>query len=87
MIFERTSHFKRAAKTLTAQERGRLATALLRYEENPSHPSLGVKRVQGTKAIWECRAFDSIRFTFEKIDGGILLRSVGPHGSAVTQSG
>ena len=79
MIFERTSQFKRAAKKLTAQDRGRLATALLRYEQNPSHPSLGVKRIQGTTDIWEGRASDSIRFTFEKIDGGIILRNVGPH--------
>ena len=79
MILERTSRFKPAAKRLTEQDRGRLATALLRYEENPSHPSLGVKRLQGTKDIWEGRASDSIRFTFEKIEGGILLRNVGPH--------
>ena len=79
MIFERTSRFKRAAKKLTAQDRGRLATALLRYEENPTHPSLGVKRIQGTRDIWEGRASDSVRFTFEKIDGGILLRNVGRH--------
>ena len=79
MILERTSRFKRAAKRLTEQDRGRLATALLRYEENPSHPSLGVKRLQGTKDIWEGRASDSIRFTFEKIEGGILLRNLGPH--------
>ena len=79
MILERTSRFKPAAKRLTEQDRGRLATALLRYEENPSHPSLGVKRLQGTKEIWEGRASDSIRFTFEKIEGGILLRNVGPH--------
>ena len=79
MIFERTSRFKRAAKKLTAQDQGRLAAALLRYEENPSHPSLGVKRIQGTKDIWEGRASDSVRFTFERIDGGIILRNVGPH--------
>ena len=79
MIFERTSRFKRAAKKLTAQDRGRLATALLRYEENPSHPSLGVKRIQCTTDLWEGRASDSIRFTFEKIDGGIILPNVGPH--------
>ena len=79
MILERTSRFKPAANRLTEQDRGRLATALLRYEENPSHPSLGVKRLQGTKDIWEGRASDSIRFTFEKIEGGILLRNVGPH--------
>lgn len=79
MIFERTGRFKRAAKKLTEQDRGRVATALLRYEEHPSHPSLGVKRIQGTKNIWGGRASDSVRFTLEKIEGGILLRNVGPH--------
>ncbi len=79
MIFERTARFKRAAKKLGTQDRERLAKALLRYEEDPSHPSLHVKRIQGTKAIWEGRVSDSIRFTFEKIEGGIVLRNVGAH--------
>jgi mRNA interferase RelE/StbE len=79
VIFERTTRFKRAAKKLTGQDHERLANALLLYEANPSHPSLGIKRVQGTKGIWEGRASDAVRFTFEKIDGGILMRNVGPH--------
>jgi mRNA interferase RelE/StbE len=69
----------RAAKKLTSLERERLAKALLLYEADPSHRSLGIKRVQGTKGIWEARASDAVRFTFEKIGGGILLRNVGPH--------
>lgn len=79
MIFERTSRFKRAAKKLTTEDRDRRDKALLRYEQDPSHPSLGIKRVQGTKGIWEARASDALRFTFEKIEGGILLRNVGAH--------
>jgi mRNA interferase RelE/StbE len=79
VIFERTTRFKRAAKKLISVDRERLAKALLLYEANPSHPSLGIKRMQGTKGIWEGRASDSVRFTFEKIDGGILLRNVGAH--------
>lgn len=79
MIFERTARFKRAAKKLTGQDRERLAKALSLYETAPSHPSLGVKRMQGTKEVWEGRASDAVRFTFEKIDGGILLRNVGAH--------
>jgi len=79
VIFERTTRFKRAAKKLTGQDRERLAKALILYEADPSHPSLGIKRMQGAKGIWEGRASDSVRFTFEKIDGGILLRNVGPH--------
>jgi mRNA interferase RelE/StbE len=79
VIFERTTRFKRAAKGLTTQDHVRLAKALLLYGDNPSHPSLGVKRIQGTRGIWEGRASDSIRFTFQKIEGGILLRNVGAH--------
>jgi len=79
VIFERTTRFKRAAKKLTAQDHERVAKALLLYETNPAHPSLGVKRIQGTADIWEGRASDSIRFTFQKFDGGILLRNVGAH--------
>lgn len=79
MIFERTARFKRAAKKLIAEDRDRLEKALLRYEQDPSYPSLGVKRVQGTKGVWEGRASDALRFTFEKIEGGIRLRNVGAH--------
>jgi len=79
VIFERTTRFKRAAKRLTAQDRERLAKALLLFDQNPSHPSLGVKRIQGTKDIWEGRASVALRFTFQKLDGGILLRNVGSH--------
>lgn len=79
MTFERTARFKRAAKKLTAQDQDPVAKALLRYEQDPSHPSLGIKRVQGTKGIWEARASDALRFTFERIEGGIRLRNVGAH--------
>jgi mRNA-degrading endonuclease RelE of RelBE toxin-antitoxin system len=79
VIFERTSRFKRAAKRLTAQDRERLVKALMLYDENASHPSLGVKRIQGTRDIWEGRASDSLPFTFQKIEGGIVLRNVGAH--------
>jgi mRNA-degrading endonuclease RelE of RelBE toxin-antitoxin system len=85
VIFERTTRFKRAAKKLTAQDRERLAKALFLYEENPSHPSLGIKRIQGTKDIWEGRASDSVRFTFQRIEGGILLRNVGPYDATLSR--
>ena len=78
MIFERTTR-RRAAKRLSTEDHERLAKALVLYEEHPAHPSLGVKRIQGTKGIWEGRASAALRFTFQKIEGGILLRNVGPH--------
>jgi hypothetical protein len=86
VIFERITRFKRAAKKLSAEDRARLAKALFLYEGDPAHPSLGVKRIQGTKGIWgEGRASDAIRFTFEKIDGGILPRNVGAHDPTLTE--
>ncbi len=79
MIFERTARVKRAAKKLTPENRERLAEALPKLERDAAHPSLGIKRVQGTRDIWEGRASDALRFTFQKIEGGILLRNVGAH--------
>ena len=79
MVIERTERFKRAAKKLDREDRERLARALLRLANDPRHPSLRVKRIQGTAAVWEARASDELRITFEMIEGGILLRNVGRH--------
>jgi len=79
LIVGRTERFKRAAKKLSREDRARLDRALERFAQNPSHPSLGVKRIQGTDRIWEGRASDSLRFTFERIEAGIVLRNVGAH--------
>ena len=79
LIFERTSRFKRAAKRLAPSDQERLAKSLLLYERDPAHPSLRIKRIQGTRDIWEGRVGDAVRFTFQKIEGGILLRNVGMH--------
>ncbi|HZP95052.1 MAG TPA: hypothetical protein VFC31_01775 [Candidatus Limnocylindria bacterium] len=38
-----------------------------------------MKRVQGTAAVWEARAGDEPRITFEMIEGGVLPRNVGRH--------
>ena len=79
MILERTERFKRAAKKLDRPDRERLARALERLASDPRHPSLRVKRIQGTATVWEARASDDLRITFEMIEGGIRLRNVGRH--------
>ena len=47
--------------------------------DNPSHPSLRIKKIQGTEGIFECSISMSIRMTWEYCDGKILLRAVGEH--------
>lgn len=47
--------------------------------ENPRHPSLRVKKIQGEENIWEARVDIQYRFTFEYEEEFILLRTVGNH--------
>ena len=79
MRFEYTDHFQRAYNDLTDQDAERVKKALRLLVENPRHPGLRVKRVQGTDRIWEASASRSIRLTFEMHGDLIVLRNVGAH--------
>lgn len=79
MTFERTERFKRAYRKLTREERERFKKATALFAENPNHPSLGVKKVQGTAGVREARVGLKIRFTFERMEGGIRLRNIDDH--------
>jgi len=46
---------------------------------NPGHPSLRIKKIKGTKNIWEGRITKSIRFTFQIIRDTYILRRIGKH--------
>ncbi len=49
-------------------------------EENPQHPSLRVKKIQGTDCIFEASINMSIRVTFEYVKpDSIYLRNAGEH--------
>lgn len=48
--------------------------------ENPKHPSLRVKKMQGTGVVWEARVTRSYRLTFEMNEDVFILRRVGAHG-------
>lgn len=79
MIVQRSERFRRAYKKLTAVERQRVDAALLRVLSDPRHPSLRVKRLQGTPGIWSARASDELRLTFEMVEDRVILRTVGHH--------
>jgi hypothetical protein len=80
MIVVRSPRFDRAYKKLSAEVRERFKDKFqLLAASNFTHPSLRVKRIRGTDGIWEASIDMAHRFTFEKIEGGIRLRVVGPH--------
>ncbi len=51
--------------------------------ENPYHPSLHIKKVQGTKGIWEGRIDRQYRFTFQFVKENdqtiIVFRNIDNH--------
>jgi hypothetical protein len=53
MRYIRTKRFKKAATRLPREIQAKAAKAFMLFKENPRHPSLGVKRVQGVPGVWE----------------------------------
>lgn len=84
MKIERTSRFRRAFKKLPKEIQLLFGDKLAQFIDDRHHPSLRVKRVQGTDTIGEASVNLNIRFTFEWDTGpdGIqvcLLRNIGDH--------
>jgi mRNA-degrading endonuclease RelE of RelBE toxin-antitoxin system len=80
----RTERFKKSVLDLDGRTREKLRKQLEILISNPRHPSLGVKKIKGTKSVFEARVDDFYRFTFEYGEKNeIVLRVVGPHNSAL----
>ena len=74
-----TEQFEEAYDRLTSAEKRSVRKCLLLLGENPKHPSLHVKKMGGTRGIWEGRASKRLRMTFEMAGGTIFMRNVGEH--------
>ena len=81
----RTERFKRAYKKLTPQEQERAKRAILLLGENPRHPSLQVKKMQGTDGICEARYSRGGRITFGMDGGAVMLRNIGEHDATLNR--
>ena len=79
MIIRRTNTFKKGYKKLHPDIQKITDRKLLLFKKNPSHPSLVVKKMKGTKDIFEVKITDNYRFTF-CIQGSVyILRYIGTH--------
>jgi mRNA-degrading endonuclease RelE of RelBE toxin-antitoxin system len=75
-----TASFEKLIKRLPRSVREQAYEKLALYIQNPKHPSLRVKRIKGTDAIWELSVTMSYRVTFELPDDKtLLLRRIGTH--------
>lgn len=79
MKFQRTERFKRTYKKLDSGQQNAIKRALCLMSDSTNHPSLRIKRVQGTKGIWEASATMNIRITFNWEGDTIILRNCGEH--------
>ena len=76
-----TDRFQKHYKSLTTQEKKQLQNKLQLLAENPMHPSLRTKRIQGTSDLFECSVNMDIRMiSFYEGDKMIILVDVGHHG-------
>ena len=75
-----TDRFQKSFRKLTENEKQQLRRKLELLIENPLHPSLRTKRVQGTLNLFECSVNMSIRIIwFYEGDQMIILVDVGHH--------
>jgi len=74
-----TESFKKGFQRLPKEIQYLAGQKLAFFVANPRHPSLGVKKMEGTKDIWEARITRNYRFTFNFEDGMAVLRCVGTH--------
>ena len=59
--FTFTPRFQKHFKNLNTQEKKKLKNKLEILSQNPSHPSLRTKRIQGTTNLFECSVNMDIR--------------------------
>lgn len=79
MTFRVLSTFQRDFNSLPRKIQKQFEKAIRLFEENPRHPALRVKKMEGTGGIWEARVTQSYRFTFNWESGVVTLRRIGTH--------
>lgn len=75
-----TERFQKHFKDLTDTEKKQLRNKLTLLSENPLHPSLRTKRIQGTDDLFECSVNMDIRVVwYYENDTLIILVDIGHH--------
>ncbi len=79
MQIQATQTFVRLYKKMPAEIKERAQKALMLFESNPAHPSLGHKKMAGQEDIFEIRVSQNYRITYQKTGDVLYLRKIGTH--------
>ena len=72
-------HFKKEYNRLSKKIQKAFNEKLTLFLKEIFHPSLRIKRIQGTKNRWEGSVTMKYRFTFEFLKDEVLFRTIGTH--------
>jgi len=79
MKIQYTELFRKKVEILPVDIKKALRIKLELMVENPRHPSLRTKKIQGQEGIFEASVTMGIRMTWQYTEDGILLRNIGEH--------
>ena len=77
--YQFSKSFKKEYRKLPREIQNAFDQKLPIFLQNMSHPSLRVKRIQGTADRWEGSVTMKYRFTFELSEGTVVFRAIGTH--------
>jgi mRNA-degrading endonuclease RelE of RelBE toxin-antitoxin system len=77
--FQFSRRFKKEYLLLPKEVQEVFDEKLQLFLQDRSHPSLRVKRIQGTKDRWEGSVTKKYRFTFQFSEKTVLFRAIGTH--------
>jgi len=77
--YQFTKRFKKEYNSLPKEVKKAFDQKLRLFLEDTTHPSLRVKRIQGTKDRWEGSVTMKYRFTFLFINDSVIFRTIGTH--------
>ena len=64
---------------LPQEVKERTEKALELFQANPSHPSLGHKKMAGQRDLFEIRVSQNYRITYQRVGHTAYLRKIGTH--------
>lgn len=79
MHIEATQTFIKLYKKLPDKTKKQTKKAIEQLSQNPSHPSLGHKKMTGQKDVFEFRISQNYRATYQLIKKTAYLRKIGTH--------
>jgi mRNA-degrading endonuclease RelE of RelBE toxin-antitoxin system len=81
-----TKRFKKEYNNLPKEIQKAFDQKLQLFLQDSSHPSLRVKRIQGTTDRWEGSVTMKYRFTFQFSDNAVIFRAIGSHDIILKES-